>query len=118
MSVAEDYVEKLVKSVNRWESKSDVADLVEILYSNNYVFFKEVMKVFQTKRQVLAETNCSIEEVTEKVWLILLHEAKTAMQQGDDEVAYRIMKVILDGSETHPWPMFDLDGFLIRSSIN
>ena len=104
MSIAEDYVEKLLKSVNQLESKSDVADLLEVLYSNDYEFFAEVMKIFKTKPQVLAETNCSIEEVTEKVWWILLHEARTAMQQGDDEVAYRIMKVILDGSETHPWP--------------
>ena len=118
MSVAEDYVEKLVKSVNRWESKSDVADLVEILYSNDWGFFDEVMKVFQTKRQVLSETNCSLKEVTEKVWWRLLAEAKTAMHQGDDEVAYRIMKVILGGSEKHPWPQFDLDEFLFRTSIN
>ena len=114
MSVAEDYVEKLVKSVNRWESKSDVADLVEILYRNGYEFFNEVMKVFQMKRRALAETNCSIEEITEKIWEILLHQARTAMQQGDHEAAYRIMKVILDGSEKHPWPPVDLDGFLTR----
>ena len=114
MSEAENYVQKLVKSINQRESKSDVADLVEILYRNEYEFFLEVMEVFQMKRRALAETNCSIEEITEKIWEILLHEARTAMKQGDHEAAYRIMKVILDGSEKHPWPPIDLDDFLTR----
>ena len=114
MSEAENYVQKLVKSINQRESKSDVADLVEILYRNEYEFFLEVMKVFKMKRRALAETNCSIEEITETIWEILLHEARTAMRQGDHEAAYRIMKVILHGSEKHQWHPIDLDDFLTR----
>ena len=110
MNDAEEYVEKLVKSID--VNLSEVAELVEFLHSKDNVFFGEVMTLLQARYENSTGNNCTIVEVTSKVWDRFLWQARNASENEEHDVSYRILKVILDHSETHPWelpnPAYDI----------
>ena len=106
----EEFVASLSNSLDT--KYSQVADLVEFLHSMNHTFFHEVMTLMQSRYRASTNKNCDLQEITEKVWNLLFWQAKYASQDGEDQVSYRILKVILDGSETHPWQLPSVDNFL------
>ena len=106
----EEFVAALSNSLDT--KYSQVADLVEFLHSMDFSFFGEVMTLMQSRYRASTNNNCDMLEITEKVWNLLFWQAKYASQNGEDQVSYRILKVILDGSETHPWPLPSSDNFL------
>jgi hypothetical protein len=99
MSSVDEYVKKLVKSIAG--NPSDVAELLKLLSSHDDEFFKDVMTQIH-KRYVFKGENYTEEEITENVWYTLLSKARTALHNGEEDVASKILKAILDGSETHP----------------
>jgi len=98
---AKEFVEKFASSMD--VNTTEIADLVEILYSNGNVFFEEVMTLLQKRHELSTGKNCTVREISSKVWNALFWQAKFASRKGENKISKRIMKVIFDGSETLPW---------------